>query len=130
MNVKFGKLGDCDKAKLFIAWCNGRVIQFKGHHSHVWNYVTTSPSWHPDYCYRAKPEESINTIDWSLLHPCYNHLVKDPHGNWIAHNKEPYIRPLCWSPSNELFTNLNEKSFPDFHPKEVYWMDSLISRGD
>ena len=127
MDILFGELSNEEKARLFIAWCNGRAIQFKEHHSHVWSYVTTSPSWHPDYYYRAKPDP-INTIDWSLIHPCYNHLVKDTHGNWIAHNKEPYIKPLCWSASNRLFTNLNEKSFPGFHPKEVYWMNSLISR--
>ena len=128
MDILFGELSNEEKARLFIAWCNGRAIQFKEHHSHVWSYVTTSPTWHPDYYYRAKPDP-INTIDWSLIHPDYNHLAKDDNGEWWLYIDTPRPERNRWE-GNTRIRRFPLDAITFFNPKEVDWKKSLISRPD
>lgn len=129
MNTKFGGLSDEDKAKLFIAWTKEETIQCRRDLDVEWVNTPFPPNWNEHLCYRVKPEEPINTIDWSLIHPDYNHLAKDANGEWWLYIDTPTPERNSWEGNTRI------RSFPldaitFFNPKEVDWKKSLISRPD
>ena len=127
MNSQFSELTDIEKSSLFIAWTEGKVIQYRGHALNGWSDVKGSPSWFNNYGYRVKPEEPINTIDWSLIHPDYNHLAKDDNGEWWLYIDTPRPERNRWE-GNTRIRRFPLDALTFFNPKEVYWMNSLISR--
>ena len=127
MHTKFGELSDKERAELFIAWYNGKQIQYKRHLDNHWLDLDVNPRWVKEHFYRAK-KEPANSIDWSLIHPDYNYLAMDESGEWFLYKIRPNLKGDHWVNAISMFSAFDLNIFTFFNPNPVDWEESLIIR--
>lgn len=127
MDTKFGELSDKERAELFIAWYNGKKIQYKRHLDNHWLDLDVNPRWVKEHFYRAK-KEPANSIDWSLITTKYNYLAMDRDKQWYLYEKRPVLDMREWNSHSLKCIKLNLEPLSFFNPNPVDWEESLIIR--
>lgn len=115
---------DEDAAKLFVAYKNGRTIQFYSFANRQW-VDTDPPLFAASTMYRIKPQEI--KVPWEFINSRYNYFAIDQNGTQYLYQELPIANTLlnCWYSDK----GDNRRCDHIFNvPTNTLWSDTLTER--
>jgi len=115
---------DEDAANVFVAYKNGKIIQFYSVASRQW-VDTDSPLFTGSTMYRIRPPEI--KVPWEFINSRYNYFAVDQNGTQYLYQELPSANTLL----NYWYSDKGDNHRCDhiFNvPTNILWSDTLIER--